>query len=140
MASQDECVARFPGQQICVQRSYSRLLAWAAYTAALPPPPTDTAPDPAAVKQRITAERTPMQANVYSAQLGPFLMEEPLMTGRVREHLSEWNDEATETALSADIDTAFAAVMPRFAEAVVSDADATAWCDKHGYPSPVGAV
>jgi hypothetical protein len=134
MASQDECIAKFPGQPICVQRSYSRLLAWAAYTSALPLPPTDTAPDPAAVKQRITAERTSMQVNVYAAQLGPFLMEEPVMTGRVREHLSGWNDEATETTLSADIDTALAAVMPRFAEAVVSDADAAVWAEKHGYP------
>jgi hypothetical protein len=135
MASQDECIARFPGQQICMQRSYSRLLAWAAYTSALPLPPTDTAPDPAAVKQRITAERAPMQATTYSAQLGPFLMEEPVMTARVREHLSEWNDEATETDLSSDIDTAFASVMPRFAESVVTDQEAADWCAKHGYPT-----
>jgi hypothetical protein len=134
VASQDECVASFPGSKICTQRSYSRLLAWAAYTSALPLPPTDTAPDPAAVKQRILAERTPMQVNIYAAQLGPFLMEEPVMTGRVREHLSDWNDEATETTLSADIDTAFAAVMPRFADAVVTDADATVWLEEHGYP------
>jgi hypothetical protein len=135
MASQDECIAKFPGQSICVNRSYSRLLAWAAYTSALPLPPTDTAPDPAAVKQRIAAERTPLQVNIYAAQLGPFLMEEPVMTGRVREHLSEWNDDATETTLVADIDTAFAAVMPRFADSVVTDADVAAWCDKHGYPT-----
>jgi len=134
MASQDECISRFAGQEICMQRSYSRLLAWAAYTAALPLPPTDTAPDPAAVKQRILAERTPMQTGTYAAQLGPWLMEEPVMTARVREHLSEWNDEATETTLAADVDTAFAAVMPRFAEAVITDGDVAAWCEKHGYP------
>src|SRR5215510_3330545 len=99
MASQDECVARFPGSTICTQRSYSRLLAWAAYTSALPLPPTTEVPDPALVKQRITAERAPMQAATYSAQLGPFLMEESVMTAKVRQHLSEWNDEATETAL-----------------------------------------
>jgi hypothetical protein len=110
------------------------LLAWAAYTSALPLPPTDTAPDPAAVKQRITAERAPMQAATYSAQLGPYLMEEPVMTNRVREHLSEWNDEETETSLSADVDTAFAAVMPKFADQVVTDADVAAWTEKHGYP------
>jgi hypothetical protein len=136
MASQDECVASFPGSKICTQRSYSRLLAWAAYTSALPLPPTDTAPDPAVVKQRITAERTPMQAATYAAQLGPFLMEEPVMTGRVREHLSEWNDELTEVNLAADIDTALASVMPKFADAVVTDADVAAWSDKHGYPAP----
>jgi hypothetical protein len=136
MASQDECIAKFPGQPICINRSYSRLLAWAAYTSALPLPPTDTAPDPAAVKQRITAERTPMQVNVYAAQLGPYLMEEPVMTAKVRDHLSDWNDEATETTLSGDIDTALASVMPTFAEAVVTDADVAAWCEKHGYPLP----
>jgi hypothetical protein len=136
MASQDECIARFPGQQICVQRSYSRLLAWAAYTSALPLPPTDTAPDVAAVKQRILAERAPMQAGTYAAQLGPFLMEESVITSKVREHLSEWNDEATEATLAADVDTAFAAVMPRFAEAIITEADVAAWCAKHGYPPP----
>lgn len=136
MASQDECVARFAGQQVCTNRTYSRLLAWAAYTSALPLPPTDTAPDEAAVRQRIVAERAPLQATIYAAQLGPFLMEEPVMTAKVRQHLSEWNDEATETALVADVDTAFASVMPRFADAVVTDADVAAWCDKHGYPQP----
>lgn len=135
MASQDECIARFAAQPICVQRSYSRLLAWAAYTSALPLPPTDTAPDPAAVKQRITAERAPMQANIYSAQLGPFLMEESVLTAKVRQHLSEWNDEDTEATLVADIDTALAAVMPRFAESVVTDQEAADWCAKHGYPT-----
>lgn len=136
MPSQDICIARFPGQQVCVDRSYSRLLAWAAYTSALPLPPTGTAPEEAAVRQRIVAERAPMQAATYAAQLGPFLMEEPGMASRVREHLSEWNDEATEGELAADIDTAFAAVMPRFADAVVTDADVAAWCERHGYPPP----
>src|SRR5262245_7785685 len=123
MASQDECIARYPGQEICVRRSYSRLLAWAAYTSALPLPPIDTPPAPALVKQRIVAERAPMQPQIYASQLGPFLMEEPVMTAKVRAHLSEWNDETTEAALAADIDIAFAAVMPRFADAVVTDAD-----------------
>ena len=136
MASQDECIARFAGQQVCTNRTYSRLLAWAAYTSALPLPPTDTAPDPAAVRQRIVAEKAPLQAPVYAAQLGPFLMEEPGMIARVREHLSEWNDEATEGELAADIDVAFASVMPRFADAIVTDADVAAWCERHGYPLP----
>ena len=135
MASQDECIARFPGSAVCTNRSYSRLLAWAAYTSALPLPPTEVAPDDAQVRQRIVAERAPMQANIYAAQLGPFLMEEPVMTAKVRQHLSEWNDEATESALAADVDTAFAAVMPRFADQVVTDADVAAWSAKHGYPA-----
>ena len=137
MASQDECVAKFAGQQVCIDRSYSRLLAWAAYTSALPLPPTDTAPDPAQVRQRILAEKAPMQTATYAAQLGPFLMEESVMTARVREHLSEWNTEEVEATLVADIDTAFAAVMPRFADAAITDADVAAWCARHGYPPPV---
>lgn len=136
MPSQDICISKFPGQQVCIDRSYSRLLAWAAYTSALPLPPTDTAPDPALVRQRILAERAPMQTATYAAQIGPFLMEEPVMTAKVRQHLSEWNDELTEVDLAADIDTAFASVMPRFADAVVTDADVAAWLDKHGYPPP----
>lgn len=136
MASQDECIAKFPSQQVCVNRSYSRLLAWAAYTSALPLPPTDTAPDAALTRQRILAEKAPMQTATYAAQLGPFLMEEPVMTARVREHLSEWNTEEVETTLVADIDTAFASVMPKFADQAITDADVAAWCERHGYPLP----
>jgi hypothetical protein len=136
MASQDECVARFAGQQVCTNRTYSRLLAWAAYTSSLPLPPTDTAPPADQVRQRILAEKAPMQATIYAPQLGPFLMEEPVMTSRVREHLSEWNTEEVEATLAADVDTAFAAVMPRFADSVITDADVAAWCAKHGYPPP----
>ena len=136
MASQDACIASFGNQQVCINRSYSRLLAWAAYTSALPLPPTGTAPDAGAVRQRILAEKAPMLPGAYATQLGPFLMEEPVMTARVREHLSEWNTEEVEATLVADIDTAFASVMPRFADQTITDADVAAWCERHGYPLP----
>lgn len=34
------------------------------------------------------------------------------------------------------VDTAFAGVMPRFADGVVTDADVAAWYERHGYPPP----
>lgn len=134
MASQDACIAKFAGQQVCIDRSYSRLLAWAAYTSALPLPPTDATPPAPQTRQRILAEKTPVMASTYAAQLGPFLLEEPVITQKVRQHLSEWNDDAVETTLVADIDTAFAAVMPRFADMMITDQDVSTWLARNGYP------
>jgi len=137
-ASYDECVAQFPRQQVCLDRVYSRLLAWAAYITATALPPTDTAPDKGFVQQRILAERMPAQATFYTSQVSGYLLEVPNVTNSIREHLNAWNDEATETTLSSDIDTSLATVMPKFADAVISDGEVKAWCEKHGYPVPEG--
>lgn len=137
-ASQDECVAQFPRQSVCVDRSYARMAAWAAYTMALPLPPAGTTPERTAVQQRVLAERTPVQGVSYAQQVTPYLIEIPNITARIRDHLNAWNGEDTETALIADIDGAFASVMPRFASDVVTDYDVAIWCDKHGYERPPG--
>jgi len=137
-ASKEECVAQFPRQPCVIDRVYARSLAWAAYTTALPLPPTDTAPEISAVRQRVLAEQMPLRS--YAAQIAPFLLETPIITDKVRDHLNAYNDEATETALAADIDTAFATVMPVFADAVISDTEVALWCDKHGYPRPDGLI
>jgi hypothetical protein len=137
-ASQDECVAQFPRQMVCVDRSYARMAAWAAYTIALPLPPTSTAPEIANVQQRILAERTPMQGTTYAQQVTPYLVEIPNITNKIRDHLNAWNAESTETTLAADIDGAFATVMPQFAAMIITDYDVALWCDKHDYPRPPG--
>lgn len=137
-ASVDECVAQFPRQAVCIDRTYARMAAWAAYTMALPLPPAGTAPELAAVQQRLVAERTPMQGVMYAQQVTPYLIEAPNITARIRDHLNAWNAESTEAELAADIDAAFASVMPLYAAAVVTDYDVAVWCDKHGYPRPDG--
>ena len=137
-ASQDECVAQFPRQAVCVDRTYARMASWAAYTMALPLPPTDAAPEILAVQQRILAERNPIQGMMHAQQVTPYLIEIPNITAKIRDHLNAWNAEATETSLAADIDGAFAVVMPRYAGTAIGDYDVALWCDKHGYPRPDG--
>lgn len=140
-ASYDECIAAFPRTQICLDRVYSHLLSWAAYITAQPlPPDTSTAPDKALVQQRVLAERTPQQATVLAGQVAPYLMEVPNITNDIRSHLNNYNDEATETALAGEIETSMAAVMPKFAAAMVSDYEVANWCDKNGYPRPPDLV
>ena len=135
-ASQDECNAQFPRQQVCIDRTYSRSIAWAAYTTSLPLPPTNTAPAVDWVRQRVLAERMPANANGYVSMIAPYLLEVPQITGRIRDHLNAWNDETTEGELVADIDTGFAVIMPKFAAAVISDQEVIAWCNRNGYPVP----
>jgi hypothetical protein len=135
-ASQDECVAQFPRQQVCNDRVYSRLLSWAAYITAQPLPPVDTPPDAAWVQQRVLAERVPVNATMYQAQVSPYLMEIPNITDRIRDHLNAWNNEATETTLASDIDTSLAVVMPKYAAATVTQQDVDNWLDRNGYPVP----
>lgn len=139
-ATVDECAANFARQQVCLDRTYARVFAWAAYQNALPLPPTDTAPDAEVVRQRIVAERTPTQIQSYAQQITPYQLEVPNITNRIREHMNAWNAEDTETSLSVDIDGALAVVMPRFARDSISDYDVALWCDKNGYPRPDGLV
>jgi len=139
-ASNDECVAAFMRTQVCLDRIYSQLLAWAAYITAGALPPTDTAPDKAWVQQRVLAERMPASANGYVPQVGPYLLEIPNITQNIRSHLNQWNDEATDTSLSSDVNAAFATVMPTFASAVITDQDVANWCTKNGYPLPPDLV
>lgn len=139
-ASYDECVAAFPRSQICLDRTNSRVLSWAAYITAQPLPPTDVAPDKAAVQQRVIAERAPQQIQFMVGQVAPYLMEIPNITSDIRSHLNAWNDEATETGLSAEIDTSLAVVMPKYCAFVVTDTEVANWCDKNGYPRPPDLV
>lgn len=137
-ASQDECIAAYVRTQVCLDRTYSRLLGWAAYITAQPMPPTDTAPEKAWIQQRILAERTPQQATGLAIQVGPYMLETPSITDVIRDHLNAYNDEAMETTLVAGIDSSLAVVMPKYAAYTISDRDVAAWCDKNGYPRPPG--
>jgi len=136
-ASYDQCVAAYPRSQICLDRAYSRLLAWASYITAQPlPPDTETPPDKAWVQQRVLAERTPAMATQYVNQVVPYLLEVPNVTNDIRTALNAYNDEQIETTLSGELDSSMAVVMPKFAAATVSDQEVANWCDRNGYPRP----
>lgn len=136
-ASYDECVAAFPRSQVCLDRVNSRVLSWAGYITAQPlPPDTETPPDKAAVQQRVVAERTPQQIAYMVTSVAPYLMEVPNITNDIRSHLNAYNDEATETGLSTEIDTSLAVVMPKYCAFIVTDQEVANWCDKNGYPRP----
>lgn len=137
-ASHDECIAAFPRSQACQDRTYSRLISWASYTVSLPLPPTDIAPDPDWVRQRLLAERMPLYASTYVYQVMPYLLEVPNVTQDIRNHLNAFNDEATEATLVNEIDAGLAVIMPKFAAATVSDQEVANWCAKNGYPLPEG--
>jgi hypothetical protein len=139
-ASQDECVAQFPRQPCCNDRVYSRLISWAGYITNTPLPPTGTAPDVEWVRQRVLAEQLPATAYQYVTLVGPYLLEVPQISQRIRDHLNAWNDETTETALAADIDSGLAVVMPKIADSQISDGQVANWCEKNGYPVPPGLL
>jgi hypothetical protein len=140
MASDNECMAAFPRSQVCNDRTFARLLGWASYIAALPLPPAGVAPPKAEVQQIVLAQKIPATAQMYTTQVSPYLLETPTIQQKVRIHLSQWNTDADEVTLSSDIDSAMATVMPKFADAVVSDQEVANWCDKNGYPRPPGLV
>lgn len=139
-ATVDECAANFSKQQVCIDRTYARVFAWAAYQNALPPLPDTAPPEAQTVRERIVAERTPTQITQYSQQITPYQLEVPNIITRIREHMNAWNDEATETSLSTDIDGALAVVMPRFANDMITDYDVALYCDKRGIPRPDGLI
>ena|SRR5215467_14283669 len=135
-ASQDECIAAYPRSPTCTDRVYSRLLSWATYVMALTMPPTTAPPDVDWVRQRVLAERTPLQAQYYVPQIAPYTLESPDVSVNVRSMLNAYNTEAQEASLATYIDGSLATVMPRFAEAIITDGDVVTWCERNGYPVP----
>lgn len=140
MASDDECVAQFSRQQICIDRIYSRVLNWASYTASLALPANNVAPDKGWVQQRVLAERMPAVGEMQARLLGPWFVEDPNIRAKVRQHLSVWNDATTETTLSNDIDVVVPFLMPKYCAANVTDNDVAYWCDRNSFPRPSGLV
>ena len=140
-ASIEQCVAQFPRQQICLDRTAARTLAWAGYVTAQPLPPDDTVPpDKAWVQQRVTAERTPLNIASMQGNVAVYLTEVPNIVDDIRSHLNAWNDEATETGLATEIDNSLAVVMPKYSAATVSDQEVANWCRQNGYPEPPDLV
>ena len=124
----DLLVAQYPKQQVVRDRNYSGLLGWAASVSAQAVPS-----DPAEgwVRLRIIADRIPAQTANYVERTLSYFVQDPTTATNIREYLSEWNDEAAEAALSAQIAGVIGAFMPRFALLEVSDADVQSWLEAH---------
>ena len=127
-------IAQFPRQQICRDRQYSALLKWSAYILALPIPTEK--PAGSWVKERIVAGRVTVNPEVYVAQTISGTASVTDIQTNIRQHLSAFNDEATEAAMDAQVEGALATVMPQYCEGTVSDAEVTRWYEDNGFGEP----
>ena len=127
-------IAQYPKSAVCRDRNLGGLVEWAGYTAALPIPPEK--PDEAWVRARVVAEQIPLQSSMYVDRTISYFMQDPQTQDNVRDYLSEWLDEAQETALSAQIQSVIGAFMPRFAAIDVSDAQVAQWYTDNGFADP----
>jgi hypothetical protein len=128
-------IAQYPKAQVVRDRNLGGLIEYAAYTRALPIPTVK--PDPAWVKQRIVAGQIALQAAVYVDRTMYFFMMDPATEASLRDLLSEWNDEAGEVALSAQIQNVVGSFMPTFSDLEVSDSQVQQWYIDNGFPAAV---
>ncbi len=129
----DILLAQYPKQPVVRDRNFAGLVAWAASrTAAAVPadPPLEW------VRERLVAERIPLQPANYVERTIAFFMQDPATVTNIREYLSPWNDEAAETSLSAQIGGVIAAFMPRFAMQDSTAAQLALWYRDHGLDPP----
>lgn len=131
-------IAQFPRQQICRDRQYSGLLRWSAYILALEIPTEK--PTEQWVKERITAGRVTVNADMYVAQTISGVASVPDIQTNIRQHLSAFNDETTEASMDLQVDGALSATMPHFCAGAVTDAEVSRWYEDNGFPaeSPAG--
>ena len=128
--------AQFPRQQICRDRQYSGLLRWSAFIGAgtLPTPPEQ--PSEQVVKNRIVAERIPPAVDSYVNSTISLTIADPGIQTNIRQHLNGFNDEGTEASMDAQVDAALGAAMPRYANAVITQAEVDRWLTENGYTTP----
>jgi hypothetical protein len=124
-------LAQYPKQAVVRDRNLGGLVAWSAYTCAIPIP--STKPDADWVRARIVAEQIPLQTTIYVDRTISYFLQDPQTETNIRDYLSEWNSEAAEAALSDQVQTVIGTFMARFAAADVSDAQVEAWYVAHGF-------
>ena len=127
-------IAQYPKQQVVRDRNSGGLIEWAGYTASLPIPAGK--PPPGWVKERLVAEQIPLQTSIYVDRTMSFFQQDPQTQDNVRDLMSEWNDEAQEVSLSAQIQSVIGSFMPRFADLEITDAQVQAWYDANGFADP----
>jgi hypothetical protein len=131
----DLLVAQYPKQQVTRDRQGSGLLAWAADVAAqaIPSekPPEDW------VRLRLVAERVPTASDSYTTRTMAYFQQHAAIVSDIRLHLSQWNDEATEGALSQQIRDVADEVMPAFSRTDTTQAQVDQWYLDNGFTEPV---
>jgi hypothetical protein len=127
----DLLLAQYPKQQVVHDRNSSGLLNWAAGVTAEPIPPDK--PDEDWVRRRLVGERIPAQPENYVTRTMPYYQQHIAIQGNIRLYLSQWNDEATETSLSQQIQDVTNEILPAFAKTDVADADVQAWYAANGF-------
>jgi hypothetical protein len=127
----DLLLAQYPKQQHVRDRNFSGLVAWSASIKAQPIPADK--PDLGWVRERVVAERIPMQVANYVERTIAFFMQDPATVTNIRKFLNPWNASATEEALSLQINAVIAPFMPGFAALDVSAAEVEAWYAQNGF-------
>ena len=126
--------AQFPNSMVCRQRQYAGLLRWSAYEMALPIPATK--PDEEFVRQRIVAERIPVNADVHVQQTMSYVLATPDIQTNIRQHLSQYNDDGVEAAMDLQVDAALSATLPAYCRTQVNQQQIDDWYANNGFAEP----
>jgi len=122
-------------EAVVKRRNSVGLIEWAASVTAQQIPATK--PDTAWVQQYIVAGYIPQQPDNYTQQTLAYFLQDPTTQTNIREYLNSFNDETTEVALGAQINSVITAFMPRFAATVVSSQQVQDWYNANGFGTPL---
>jgi len=127
----DRLLAQYPKQDTVRDRNFSALIGWSVTIISETIPTTK--PDEEWVRERLVAERIPVQTANYVDRTMSYFMQDDVTQTNIRQFLNPWNDEATEVSLSAQNELIIDRFMPRFAKTDVSDEQVQAWYDANGF-------
>lgn len=131
MPQNDVLISQYAKQQVVRDRNSNSLLTWSAYVANEQIPIEKPSED--WVRVRLVAERMPQQTASYVERTLSYFQMDPNCVTNIRQFLSEWNDEATETALSQQNEGIIGGFISKFASLDVSDEQVQAWYAAHGF-------
>ncbi len=132
MAQNNILIEQYRTSPAVAKRNAAGLNAWAGSVTAQAIP--GTKPDEVWVKTRIVAERIPQQIDSYVSRTMGYFMQDPATVTNIWQFLN-YNNDATDVALSGQIESIIAAFMPRFSDIDVTDAQAVEWLTNHGFPA-----
>ena len=126
--------AQYQKQTVVRDRNLGGLIAWSAYVGTLPIPAEK--PPEGWVRERLVAERIPLNGVLYVDRTINFFLMDPSTEANIRDLMSPWNSAAREVELSGQIQDVIGTFMPRFAELDVTDAQVQAWYVQNGFEAP----
>lgn len=126
-------ISSYYDRPIVRSRNKVTLAEWAAYigTAPIPSPADDDW-----VRQRVVAENIPLNVDITVNQTLTYFVQDPAVVSNINQFISSDNDTATEQALSASNQDVCGTFMPRYAMAIVSQAQIDTWRQKNNSPAP----